>query len=104
MPSKSEGAFYIWTDAEIDALLGADADLVRDAASASSRTAMRRRIRTGSSRGQNLLYIAESDRRASPRRTGRTADEVSAALVRARAILLAARAQRGRARTSTTRS
>ena len=26
---KTEGAFYVWTDAEIDALLGADADIVR---------------------------------------------------------------------------
>ena len=59
---KSKGAFYIWTDAEIGALLGEDADDRRGAGSGSSR----RQCAAGSAGGvprQNLLYVAAVDRR-----------------------------------------
>ena len=91
---KMEGAFYIWTAAEIDALLGADAAVVR------------RRYGVlpggnapqdpqGEFRGKNLLYVAEPvDDIASG--TGRTPEEIVAVLGRAHDILFAARSSRPR--------
>jgi uncharacterized protein YyaL (SSP411 family) len=91
---KSEGAFYIWTDAEIAAVLGDDADVAR------------RRFGIepdgnaphdpqGEFTGKNLLYTAQSIEDVA-RRSRRGADEVMAALARIRDRLFAARAVRPR--------
>ena len=91
---KKEGAFYVWSDAEIGALLGDDAAVVR------------RRFGIhpdgnapndphGEFTGQNILYAAESlaDVAAA---TGRSQAEVADTLARARQILFDARQQRPR--------
>ncbi len=91
---KKEGAFYVWSDAEIAALLGADADVVR------------RRFGIvpdgnapqdphGEFTGQNLLYTAHSVEEVAAA-SGRSAEEVVAILERARQILFDARARRPR--------
>ncbi|HEX5214650.1 MAG TPA: thioredoxin domain-containing protein [Vicinamibacterales bacterium] len=93
-PEKSEGAFYIWSAAELDRLLGTDADIVK------------RRFGVepegnaladpqGEFRGMNLLYVAQSIEDVAAR-SGHTVDEVMAALARARQILFDARARRPR--------
>jgi uncharacterized protein YyaL (SSP411 family) len=91
---KREGAFYVWPDEEIGTLLGADADIVR----------RRFGIRPGGNAphdpqgeftGQNLLYTAESIEDIAVA-TNRTADDVVAALGRARQLLFNARAHRHR--------
>jgi uncharacterized protein len=93
-PEKKEGAFYVWTAAEIDRLLGDDAQVVR----------RRFGIEEGGNaladpqgefRGQNILYVAQSiDDIAA--RTGKSPAEVEAALERARRRLFEARAARPR--------
>ncbi len=93
-PHKSEGAFYIWRDEEIGAVLGDDADVVR----------LRYGILPAGNApfdpqneftAKNLLYTAHSiDEIASM--TGRTPEAVAAALDRGRVALLAARAGRPR--------
>jgi uncharacterized protein YyaL (SSP411 family) len=91
---KSEGAFYIWRDDEIGALLGADAGIVR------------RRFGIlpdgnapqdpqGEFRGRNLLYVSEAVEHVAIRMET-TVDAVMQALGRARQTLFAARAQRPR--------
>ena len=90
--TKSEGAFYLWTDQEIGHLLGDDADLFR------------RRYgieREGNApfdpqhefTGKNLLYIAQSIAQISEA-TGRSRDDVLDALNRARHVLFDARHER----------
>ena len=92
--AKKEGAFYVWSEAEISALLGADADVVRH----------RFGIEPGGNApqdpqgeftGQNLFYTARSmdDVAAS---TGRSTEDVASALGRARQLLFDARAARPR--------
>jgi uncharacterized protein YyaL (SSP411 family) len=91
---KSEGAFYIWSDAEIGALLGDDA------------TVARRRFGIepdgnapedpqGEFRGLNLLYVSEPVEDIAVR-TNQTPDAVIASLGRAREVLFAARQERPR--------
>jgi uncharacterized protein YyaL (SSP411 family) len=91
---KSEGAFYIWSDAEIASLLGDDAAVAR------------RRFGIqpdgnapedpqGEFRGKNLLYVAESIEDIAAR-TGHSPEDVMAALARAREKLFAARSSRPR--------
>ena len=91
---KSEGAFYIWSDDEIGALLGADADVAR----------RRFGIEPGGNapqdpqgefRGLNLLYVAQSIHDVAAR-TGLTETAVVDALGRVHAALFAARASRPR--------
>jgi uncharacterized protein YyaL (SSP411 family) len=91
---KKEGAFYVWSDAEIGSLLDADADIVR----------RRFGIEPGGNApndphgeftGQNILYTAASIEEIAAA-TGRPADDVVAALGRARQILFDARARRPR--------
>jgi uncharacterized protein len=91
---KMEGAFYVWSEAEIDALLGADAAVVR----------RRYGILPGGNapqdpqgefRGKNLLYVAESVEDIASA-TGRTPGEIVAVLGRAHDILFAARSSRPR--------
>jgi uncharacterized protein YyaL (SSP411 family) len=91
---KSEGAFYIWSDAEIGELLGADAPVVR----------RRFGIEPGGNAlndpqaeftGRNILYVAQSIDDIAVR-SGLTPEDVIAALGRARDTLFTARARRPR--------
>jgi uncharacterized protein len=91
---KSEGAFYIWSDAEIEAVLGDDAPIAR----------RRFGIEPGGNAphdpqgeftGRNLLYTAQTVEEIAAR-SGKTADEVMAALARIRPALFAAREKRPR--------
>ena len=91
---KREGAFYVWTDAEIRDLLGADADVVR-ARFGIEPQGNAPEDPQGEFTGQNILYSARSlDAVAAD--TGRSIDEVVAALGRARKLLFDARARRPR--------
>jgi uncharacterized protein YyaL (SSP411 family) len=91
---KSEGAFYIWADEEIAAVLGEDADIAR----------RRFGIEPGGNAphdpqgeftGKNLLYTSQSIEEISIR-SGKTVDEVVAALGRIRQRLMTARSTRPR--------
>jgi uncharacterized protein YyaL (SSP411 family) len=91
---KTEGAFYLWTATEIDALLGADATIF----------AARYGVEPGGNApddpqgeftGKNLLYTARSIEEVAER-TGRTTVEVTEALSRARLRLFEARLGRPR--------
>jgi uncharacterized protein YyaL (SSP411 family) len=91
---KKEGAFYVWSVAEVEALLGADADIVRK----------RFGIETdgnapsdphGEFTGQNILYTSQSIEDIAAR-TGRSEDDILAALQRARKAMFDARAKRPR--------
>ena len=91
---KREGAFYVWSAGDIDRLLGSDAALVRrrfgveDSGNALADP-------QGEFTGQNILYVTQSiDDIAA--RTGRTGEDVSGALAKARQILFDARATRPR--------
>jgi uncharacterized protein YyaL (SSP411 family) len=91
---KSEGAFYLWTASEIDALLGDDAPVVR----------RRFGIEAGGNApsdpqqeftGKNLLYVAKSvDDLAVEQQT--TSDEIEATLSRSRLKMFRARLGRPR--------
>jgi uncharacterized protein YyaL (SSP411 family) len=92
--SKKEGAFYVWSDAEIAALLGPDANIVR------------RRFGIepdgnapndphGEFTGQNILYTAASIEDVAAAE-GRSESEVVEALGRARQVLFETRAKRPR--------
>jgi uncharacterized protein YyaL (SSP411 family) len=91
---KKEGAFYVWSGAEIDALLGGDAGVVRarfgieDAGNAPSDP-------HGEFEGQNILYTSQSIEDIGAR-TGRSADAIVAALGEARQRMFEARAARPR--------
>jgi uncharacterized protein YyaL (SSP411 family) len=93
-PHKAEGAFYLWKVDELDALLGADAEVVK----------RRFGVKPDGNApmdpqqefiGKNLLYVARSieDLAAD---TGRPAAEVIAILNRARLEMFRARLQRPR--------
>jgi uncharacterized protein YyaL (SSP411 family) len=91
---KKEGAFYVWSDAEIGALLGADSDVVR----------RRFGIEPGGNApsdphgeftDQNILHVAASIADVAAA-TGRTASQVVDVLGRARQVLFEARANRPR--------
>jgi uncharacterized protein YyaL (SSP411 family) len=91
---KSEGAFYIWSDEEIGSLLGEDAGIAR----------LRFGIEAGGNApqdpqgeftGKNLLYTAQSVEDVAAA-SGRTVDQVVAALERIRSTLFAARERRPR--------
>jgi hypothetical protein len=93
-PHKSEGAFYIWSEAEIDQLLGDDARIAK----------MRFGVEAGGNApqdpqgefiGKNLLYTAQSIDDIS-KRSGKSVDEILAVLGRTRQILFEARALRPR--------
>ena len=93
-PHKTEGAFYIWSDAEIASILGADAGVAR------------RRfgiLPDGNAphdphaefTGKNLLFISETIEEVAVR-TSQTSDDVVAALGRIRQKLFDARKTRPR--------
>jgi hypothetical protein len=93
-PHKTEGAFYIWSDADIAALLGEDAEVAR----------RRFGIEPGGNApndpqgeftGKNLLYIAQPIADVAVR-SGRSEAEVLAVLERVRGTLFHARAGRPR--------
>ncbi len=93
-PHKAEGAFYLWRAEEMDALVGADAALVKE----------RYGVRPDGNApvdpqqefaGKNLLYIAQPIAHIADR-TGLTAGEVRARIEAARLKLFAARVQRPR--------
>ncbi len=91
---KSEGAFYIWSDAEIAALLGDDADVARRRFGIEA-DGNAPQDPQGEFTGKNLLYTAQSIEDVAAR-SGRTIDEVLAALARIRDRLFTARAARPR--------
>jgi uncharacterized protein len=91
---KREGAFYVWGDEEIAALLGEDAAIAR----------MRFGIEPngnaphdpqGEFTGKNLLYFSQSIPDIAAR-TGQEPEEVASALARIRRVLFDARAARPR--------
>jgi uncharacterized protein len=93
-PHKSEGAFYIWSEAEIDRVLGSDAAIAK----------RRFGIEPGGNApqdpqgeftGKNLLYAAQPIEDVAAR-SGLSAGDVITALGRVRQALFAARAQRPR--------
>jgi uncharacterized protein YyaL (SSP411 family) len=91
---KSEGAFYIWSDAEIGSLLADDADIARwrfgilpDGNAPQDPQ--------GEFRGLNLLYIAQPIHDIAVR-SNRSEDDVLAALGRVHGTLFDARATRPR--------
>ena len=91
---KREGAFYVWTQGEIDRLLGDDAPIV------SRRFGVEPRGNALADPqnefvDQNILYISQSIDEVSAR-TGKPVEEVMAALARARGTLFDARASRPR--------
>jgi uncharacterized protein YyaL (SSP411 family) len=92
--AKREGAFFVWTAQDIDALFGADAPVVRrrfgieDGGNAPSDP-------QGEFVGQNILYVAQTIEDVSVR-TGRTIDDVMAILGRARRTMFEAREARPR--------
>jgi uncharacterized protein len=91
---KTEGAFYIWSDAEIQELLGEDANVVR------ARFGLEPGGNApadphGEFTGKNLLYTARSVEDVA-RLSGRGVDEVMAVLARARRVLFEARSHRPR--------
>jgi uncharacterized protein YyaL (SSP411 family) len=91
---QKEGAFYVWSDAEIGALLGADADVIRTRFGIEP-DGNAPQDPQGEFTGRNLLYTARSiDEVAAA--TGRTPADVVAVLGRARQILFDARAKRPR--------
>jgi uncharacterized protein YyaL (SSP411 family) len=90
----SEGAFYIWADEEIGALLGPDAEVARLRFGIEARGNAPQDPQ-GEFVNKNLLYTARSMDEVA-RATGRSVDEVSSALARAREALFAVRARRPR--------
>jgi uncharacterized protein len=91
---KTEGAFYVWTDAEVAALCGADIDIARRGFGLEA-GGNAPHDPHGEFTGKNLLYVAESVADIAAR-TGRSEADVEAALTRVRAALFAARASRPR--------
>ena len=89
-----EGAFYVWSAAEIDRLLGADAPIVRkrfgveDNGNAPSDP-------QGEFIGMNHFYLAQTIEEVATR-TNHSVDEVMAALTRARTTLFETREERPR--------
>jgi uncharacterized protein YyaL (SSP411 family) len=91
---KTEGAFYLWRDEEIAALLGKDADIVRkrfgvDAAGNAPHDPQQEFT------GKNILYVDQPIEDIAIR-TGRPVEEVMDVLARARTILSEAREGRPR--------
>jgi uncharacterized protein YyaL (SSP411 family) len=91
---KKEGAFYVWSHAEIASLLGADADVVRTRFGVEP-DGNAPEDPHGEFTGQNLLYTARSIEEVAAD-TGRAPEDAVATLHRARQILFDARARRAR--------
>jgi uncharacterized protein YyaL (SSP411 family) len=91
---KSEGAFYIWSDAEIQSLLGDDAVVVRRRWGIEP-SGNAPHDPQGEFTGKNLLYTSEPIEDVAVR-TGKTSEEVMAILASARNTLFQVRAKRPR--------
>jgi hypothetical protein len=91
---KTEGAFYVWTDEEIAALVGEDAPIARRRFGIEP-SGNAPHDPQGEFRGRNLLYISQSIEDVA-QRSGTSPDQVVAALGRVREKLFAARAVRPR--------
>ena len=91
---KTEGAFYIWSDEEVRAVVGADIDVARRTFGLEE-GGNALHDPQGEFTGRNLLYVAESPHDVAVR-TGRTEMEVRAAIGRIREALFRARATRHR--------
>jgi uncharacterized protein YyaL (SSP411 family) len=91
---KSEGAFYIWTDAEIGDVTGGDAPVVRRRFGIEA-DGNAPEDPQGEFTGRNLLYVAQTEDDIALR-TGHTPAAVADALSRARAQLFAVREHRPR--------
>ena len=91
---KHEGAFYLWTQGEIEALLGDDAAVValRYGVEAAGNALQ---DQTGEFAGRNQLYLARAPDEVSER-TGRPVGDVEAVIERARRRLLEVRTARPR--------
>jgi uncharacterized protein YyaL (SSP411 family) len=92
--AKKEGAFYVWSDAEIGALLGDRADIVR-ARFGIAQGGNAPSDPHGEFDGMNILYTAQTIEEIAAR-SGRPADAVVAALGESRTILFEARNARPR--------
>ena len=79
-----EGKFYVWSEAEIDGLLGKDAGVFKRYYGVTS---------GGNFEGRNILFVV-GDRSTTAARSGMTPDELDATLERAKQILYDARARR----------
>jgi uncharacterized protein YyaL (SSP411 family) len=91
---KSEGAFYIWSESEIEQLLGQDADIARRRFGI-EKDGNAPQDPQGEFTGKNLLYVAQSVEDVAVR-SDRSASEVVEALGRIRARLFEARKSRPR--------
>ncbi len=91
---EQEGAFYVWSDGELAELLGDEADVVRLRFGVEPRGNAPHDPQ-GEFRGQNVLYTARTVEEIASR-TGRTAEQVAAALAAARPHLYGRRASRPR--------
>jgi len=79
-----EGRFYVWSEAEIDSLLGKDAPVFKQYYGASP---------GGNFEGRNILFVG-ADRSAVAARAGVTRPELDSLLARARKLLYETRAAR----------
>jgi uncharacterized protein len=79
-----EGKFYVWSEDEIDSLLGADARVFKSYYGVT---------RAGNFEGSNILFVAD-DPRATARRTGIDGEMLSEIVRRGKRILYEARAKR----------
>jgi uncharacterized protein YyaL (SSP411 family) len=93
-PHRAEGAFYLWTDAEIRALIGEDADVftLRFGVLANGNAPQDPQ---GEFIGKNVLYVARSLDEVADK-AGRSREEVEASLRRSRMRLFEARLRRPR--------
>jgi len=80
-----EGKYYVWTEAEIDAVLGDDADLVKACYEVGGK---------GLWEGGKNILVREEDPEAFAHRKGLSPDDFRATLERAKAQLLQARQER----------
>jgi len=79
-----EGKFYVWSDSELDELLGADAPLVKSYFGVTA---------GGNFEGKNILHVAASPELVATR-SGKTVDEIRGTVERAKEILYATRSRR----------
>jgi uncharacterized protein YyaL (SSP411 family) len=91
---KREGAFYVWTAGELDRVLGDDAPVVGRRFGVDVRGNALSDPQ-GEFEGQNILYVAQSIDDVAVR-TGRSVDDVMAALARGRAAMFETRRLRPR--------
>ena len=91
---KMEGAFYLWTQQELEELLKEDFDVIRDRFGIQP-NGNAPEDPQGEFTGKNLLYVASAVEELAEK-TGRTADEIQSILARARMTLFQARLSRPR--------